>query len=586
MNGDPGFPNMVCRFCASGLSARLPRGRNLAFIIALIPASTQVAGAQAEGHEAVCNGQIITDIQVNTRAPYEPKSRKWWTIPIRIANSLHATTDESVIRRYLILARGMQCSEFRRAESERILRVQPYLASAEIQTLSDGLGGVILRVETVDELTTIVGAGASGTHLTGLRLGDRNIMGSATSVIARWRESDIRDVFAVEFTDYQFLGRRYILDADMSRREIGSPNWSADVRHPFFTDQQRFAWRVKAEDTRELFHFLREGNVPSAVIGIERSFMDAGGVVRIGLPGRLSLFGISFSREVDEAMEPPNADSTVNYTTLLAPYKRRNNSRINALWALRNIYFRRVERFDALNAAQDIRLGFQASTLFGRSLSISGATDDDILVAADIYGGLGGERTFLSINVRGEGHQNYDNNEWDGILGSGNIAAYRRLGDKHTVKLNVDWSGGWKQRTPFQLSLGDSRGGVRGYRRSRAGGGRRGVLRLEERWYVGDFREQAGLGLAFFADAGRLWAGDVPYGVDTPVKLGAGIGLLAAVPKGSKRTWRLDVAFPLSADGKAKWEFRLSNLNANRVGWREPQDLARSRERAVPNNVF
>jgi len=578
--------DVVRPFRAAHSPFPLPRARCIAFLIALSAVAMRDTHAQAEGEKAVCNGQIISDIQVNTRAPYEPKSKKWWTIPIRIANSLHATTDESVIRRYLILNRGMQCSEFRRAESERILRVQPYLASAEIRTISDGQGGVVLRVETVDELTTIVSAGASGAHLTGLRLGDRNVMGSATSITAQWRQSDIRDVYAIEFTDYQFLGRRYILDADISRREIGSPNWSADMRHPFFTDQQRFAWRVKAEDTRELFHFRREGDVPSAAIGIERSFVDAGGVVRIGLPGRLSLFGISFSRETDAAVEPPIIDTTVNYSALLSPYKRRNNSRINALWALRNIYFKRVERFDALNAAQDIRLGFQAGTLFGRSLSIGGATDDDILVAADIYGGLGGERTFVRVNIRGEGHQNYDNNEWDGILGSGNLAAYRRLGDKHTLKFNVDWSGGWKQRTPFQLSLGDSRGGVRGYRRSRAGGGRRGVLRLEERWYVGDFREQAGLGIAFFADAGRLWAGDVPYGVDTPVKLGAGVGFLAAVPKGSKRTWRLDVAFPLSADGKAKWEFRLSSVNANRVEWREPQDLARSRERAVPSNAF
>ena len=586
MNSDCGLRIADCRLNAANSSAILVGATTVACFVALSAVSVRNARAQVEGERVVCNGQIISEIEINVRPPYEPKSKKWWNLPIRLANSLHETTDESVIRRYLILERGMQCSEFRRAESERILRIQPYLASAEIRTLSDGQGGVRLHVETVDELTTVVSAGARGAHLTGLRLGDRNIFGNATSFIGQWRQSDLRDVYAVEFTDYQFLGRRYILDADISRREIGSPNWSADMRHPFFTDQQRFAWRLKAEDTRELFHFLREGDVPSAAIGIERSFVDAGGVVRIGLPGRLSLFGISFSRETDAAVQPPIADTTVDYSTLLAPYKRRNNSRINALWALRNIYFKRVERFDALNAAQDIRLGFQVGTLFGRSLAIGGATDDDILVAADLYGGLGGERTFMRVNVRAEGHQNYDNNEWDGILGSGNLAAYRRLGDKHTLKLNVDWSGGWKQRTPFQLSLGDSRGGVRGYRRSRAGGGRRGVVRLEERWYVGDFREQAGLGVAFFADAGRLWAGDVPYGVDTPVKIGAGVGFLAAVPKGSKRTWRLDVAFPLSADGKAKWEFRLLTLNANRVEWREPQDVARSRERAVPNNAF
>jgi hypothetical protein len=314
--------------------------------------------------------------------------------------------------------------------------------------------------------------------------------------------------------------------------------------------------------------------------------VDVGGVVRIGRPGRLSLFGMSFSRELDDAGPPARPDSTVDYATLLAPYERRRNARVNVLWALRNIHYHRVQRFDALSAEQDVRAGVQLGVLLGRSLEVLGTTDDDILVAAEFYGATGNARTYARLNVRGEGRQDYDRNRWDGILGGGQLALYQRVGDRHTVQSSVEWSGGWRQRVPFQLALGSHHGGVRGYRRSRLSGARRAVMRLEDRWYLGEWREQVDVGLAVFADAGRLWAGDAPFGVNTPVKVGAGVGLLVALPRGSKRTWRLDLAVPLSPDDRARWAIRLTTTNASRVEWREPGDVTRSRERVVPASIY
>ncbi len=546
------------------------------------------AAAQDEGTRVRCGGQRVTDIQVRADPPFVGTERAWWQKPIRVLNSLHSTTDLSVILGYIILEPGDICSERQRAESERILRAQPFLASASVATVSDGAGGVRLVVETRDEVSTVLSVSARGAMLTGLTFGNRNLRGSATYGAIRWQKGEFRDTYGVHIVDHQFMGRRYVADLSAARRDIGRSDWSADIAHPFLTDTQRVAWRTTMSEREDVFPFYRGSNADPADVAVRRTFLDVGGVVRIGVPGRLSLFGVSFSRETDRAGVPPAIrDTTVDYGELLAPFGARQNARINALWGLRNITYRRVERFDALNAAQDVRLGFQAGTLFGRSLSVLGAGDDDILVAADLYAGIGGgRRTFVSLNVRGEGRQNYDTNRWDGILGSGHLAYYQRIRDNHTVVTNVDWSGGWRQRIPFQLTLGDGRGGVRGYRRTRDAGGRRAVARLEDRWYLGDVRGQADLGLSFFADAGRLWAGDVLYGVDTPVRLGAGIGLLGSVPRGSKRTWRVDVAFPLSADGRAKWEVRLTTLNANRSYWREPHDMARSGEQSVPGNIF
>ena len=64
----------------------------------------------------VCAGQRVDDVIVYADAPaMEPESRADG------CRALAARPD--VIRRFLLLERGDQCSELRRAESERILRL-------------------------------------------------------------------------------------------------------------------------------------------------------------------------------------------------------------------------------------------------------------------------------------------------------------------------------------------------------------------------------------------------------------------------------------------------------------------------------
>jgi hypothetical protein len=540
--------------------------------------------ANAGAQSTRCQGEIISDVSIVTHGPYEALGTRWWEAPLRFATDLHTTTQPGVVRRFLIVKEGRPCIELERAESERILRAQPFLADASIAVIPDTAGTVALLVETRDELTPVVGVSTSGARIRGLKLGEGNLLGSGTYIAGQWRDGTSRDTYAIQGTDHQFLGRHYVLAAAYARRDHDMADWTADLSHPFFTDQQRFAWRASVGGIRELFEFRRPDaeRVPFA---FERKFLDLGAVVRIGLPGRLSLFGVSFSQEEDTPFLPPTALQGFDYDSLLTRHAGRRNARVNALWGLRNVRFQRVERFDGLTATQDIRLGFQLGTLIGRSLSILNTTDDDYLLAADLYGAIGGESGILMLTARGEGRQNYDLNRWDGVLGSARLAGIRRVSARHTVTASLDWSGGWRQRIPFQLTLGSAPGGVRGYRRSEEAGARRSVARFEDRWYVGQLLRQADVGVAAFADAGRVWRGDAPYGVDTPVRYSVGASLLAAIPPRSKRTWRLDIAVPMRGDPNSRWEARLTHSVAGR-DWREPGDASRSRERSVPASVF
>jgi hypothetical protein len=567
-------------------------GRRLvAWSVAIGALTALPVGAQTDPVAGPCDGLVVSDVSIDTRPPdLSGFTRRWRAL--NFINGLHVTSKPSMIRRFLLLQLGDRCTELRRAESERVLRAQPFLADATVITVPDGAGGVRLHVITIDEFSVLGAAGArnSSPYVSRLKAGDGNMLGQGVLMSAEWKDGLFyRDTYAGRYVDYQLFGRPYQLMIEGARRPLGE-EWETEASHPFLTDLQRTAWRISGGESHGYFRYLRQG-VEGPALEFRRNFADVGGIVRIGEPGRLSLFGASLSRE----RELPDEVSVVitdrgllpdTSTALAGRYTLHRTARLNALWGVRNIRFIRVSGFDALNATQDLRRGFQLGVLAGRSLSVLGSTDDDIFVAADLYAGWTHRNTFIGLQFLGEGRQNYDENQWDGILGSGRAASYLKYARNHMLITSVEYSGGWEQRTPYQLQLSDADGGIRGYRDSRVTGAQRGVIRAEERWNWRSMGRTADVGFALFGDMGKMWAGDVPFGVDTKIRYGVGAGILAHLPARSRRLWRVDVALPLSADQHAGWEVRLSSSNFTRIFWREPRDVARSRERFVPSSIF
>ena len=559
---------------------------------ALIAGVLALGALEARAQDVVevpvlCSGQTISEIEVRTRGPFTRRDAPWYRAPLRVLEQLHTTTRPSVVRRYLLVREGEACTERRLRETERMLRTYPFFASARAGAYDDGRGGVKVIVVTTDELTAVVTAGFRGSRPTAVALGERNAGGTGTEIVGAWRDRDDRDGYGLAVVDHQFLGLPYELHLLAERGDLGERRWLVQAARPFLIEEQRRAWRVTATEGTEVFPLIRQASEAPVELSIERRFVDLGGVFRLGPPGRLSLFGVSFSREEDAAGLPVRPDTTGLAEGILAGYERRRNARINALWGFRSLGFDQMERIDALTATQDVARGIQVGLLFGRSLNLLATADDDIFIAADFYMGAGSGRSFVRVDARGEGRQNYDANAWDGVLASGRLAYYQLLGERHTLEFDAEWSGGWRQRNPFQLTLGSRQAGVRGYRRARESGARRTVFRLEDRWLIDTWREDADVAGSVFVDAGRLWAGDVPFGSDTPIRVGAGVGILAAVPSGSRRTYRLELAFPMHHSEGVGWEVRLRSTSVGLpLGWREPDDVARSRERALPRSVF
>jgi hypothetical protein len=367
-------------------------------------------------------------------------------------------------------------------------------------------------------------------------------------------------------------------------------HWSIASAHPFLTDLQRLAWSAKVGSATDYVFFIPNEPLRHA-LDFRRAFFDVGGIVRVGPPGRLSLFGASISGEREDPGQVPilvtPTGAILDTTTVFAGrYTQHHIARLNALWGVRDIGFVRVRGFDALTATQDIPVGFQLGTQFGRSLTALGARDDDIFMSGDLYVGAATASMAARLQLQGEGRRSNDQSAWDGIVTSGRAAQYLKVGDDQTLIASLEWSGGFRMRVPFALTLGEDRGGVRGYADETRPGGQRGIVRVEDRYVLGKPFGLGDVGVGFFADAGRLWGGDVPFGASTPVRTSVGFSLLASVPPRSARLWRVDLALPVNPAGARHLELRIVSSDRTSFFWREPDDVLIARERTVPSSIF
>ncbi len=484
----------------------------------------------------------------------------------------------------ILLRKGEPCSGLLRRETERLLRAQPFLADASLTIYSDGPAAVRVEVVTIDEPSVIGSVGVSKEPLLrSVKAGSANLRGLGVSAQAGWKDGGFyRDTWQARYANYQLFSAPVQMHLTAIRRDLGY-DATGEVTYPFFTDLQPRAWRV-AGGASEILVPFRSPGAERVSLGVRRQFVDAGAVARIGTPGHLTIVGGSVFVERGN----PHAEPVVVTDTGLVPedgpelrarYDPFRSARVNLLLAYRWVNFLRVSGFDAMAGSQDVRRGVQAAFTVGRGFPMNDAEKDEVFLSGSLYGGVGSAASFAGLEVLAEGRR-VASGDWESILMSGRFGVYLRPHPRHTWTGNLEYSAGHRQWLPFQLTLGDLRGGVRGYEDAEVGGAARLVARFEERWRFGNIRGTGDIGAAFFAEVGKLWAGDAPFGRTTNYLPSVGVALLTAVPPRSRRMWRLDFAVPLHRAAGAQWGMRLTNEDRTRAFWNEPNDVRRNRERS------
>jgi hypothetical protein len=549
------------------------------------------AAAQARTDSVVagCDGEVVQRIDIQTERPPFSGTAAKWRAAARAIGLHHATTQPSVIAAFLSLHEGLPCTEHRRLESERVLRAQSFISDARVRTMHDSLGRLIVSVQTTDEIPAMIGARFHGVGFPrALSLGNGDVDGSGVLVDANAERADgYRVGFGGRFVAATVFGRPYRFAVDGERARLGS-HLLTELEHPLFTDIQHVAWHLSYESDDDFRGISREAGDPLA-LEVSQERWDGSGFARAFGVKTITVVGFGASRVhtvpadtgiliTPTGLQPDTGTALRNrYTPFLV-------TRAGVIFGVRRVRFTPVTGFDALFATQDVASGFMIGVFGAKSIPSLG--ERDAFVSSAAYVGAASPRAMLAAAIEVEGRRD-DSNQWDSVIESGRAALYVKDGDPLGLILGDEFSGGTRSRLPLQLSLGDMQGGLRGYRGANLGGAQRNVARAEVRRSSAAAVRGSDIGIGLFGEVGTLWAGDVPYGVST-TRLSAGVSLLAAYPTRSKRTYRLDLAVPLTPAGTGAGRFELRVTSEDRTDrfWREPDDISRARTGAIPSSLF
>ncbi len=530
----------------------------------------------AASDSLLCEGRRITTVELGSgiRAVADEVPGLFRPIVRTVLGG--ARTKAGALRPYVLLEAGSTCTESRRREGERLLRGLKYVAGARLRPESDG-DGVRIVVETSDDLRPIVGLTLDGSNPESMAFGTVNLGGTGTLVEGRWADGGaFRDGLGFRASNPAMLGRRATLGLSLDRRPLGDEVF-VTFSEPYLTRFQSIAWELSLRNVTEYIPLDRNVADRSAWRTNWRTF-NAGALGRISLGSIQLLAGGLYTHE---RIAP--ADSGVIITsTGLEPvttpaladrYVTQSGARAGVIGGVRALTFRTAEGLQTVEGTHDIARGIQAAAVVGRGVS---SGDDHPFIATEVYAGVGGPTSFASARVTAE--RRTSDTQRAARLASGRLAWYWRVSERQTQEISAEFSGIWREDVPAALFLDDRLTGPRGLDGSVASGSRLAVGRLERRLRLGGFGRSVGFGGAAFVDAAKLWAGDAPLGVTTDLQFSAGLGFLVALPRNSRKTIRVDAAYPFTQpDGVGGFDIRFTVSNAGRTYWREPAAFQRSR---------
>nr|MCU0623474.1 hypothetical protein [Gemmatimonadaceae bacterium] len=338
-----------------------------------------------------CRGQVIDEIVLVAKPPlfrarlpdFVPSARAIEQFVGQAQSRFHSASRPEAVRPFLQVREGMPCDERRRAESERILRAQSYIADARLAVYERASGGVLLIVETTDEVAIVgdVRPRLRDPYVARVRLGNGNIYGMGVRAVAGFTDGDgFRHGWSGEVTKFAAFGRPLVLSA-LGARDPLAARWQLDATRPFLTDFQRYAWAASAGAWDGYFNFRRADSLDLA-LAVDRRWASIGGLARVGPPGELFLLGSSLTYERDVPGQTgvtlvPGEIRAVPISPANDRYRPTRSVRANALLGWRRLRFLRVAGFDAVEGLQDVRLGIEVGGTIGRGLPALGSDDGD-----------------------------------------------------------------------------------------------------------------------------------------------------------------------------------------------------------------
>jgi hypothetical protein len=496
------------------------------------------------------DGEVVGEIRIINRSIFNPDKPGENHLLFRLADRLHRTTRPEVIARQLLLKRGDHFTHEALAESERILRANPYLYDATVRAVPAGPGVVDLEVTTRDVWTLQGGVSfnRAGEKNTGsLHLEDTNVLGTGKEVTVLHVEDVDRNSNVFRFRDPSLRGTHGQLMLSWAENSDGGRK-RIDLERPFYSLDARWATGLRTmldervdplyELARVVNRFRHKRDFAELYTGVSPGLAD-GGTHRWTV-------GWTFDRERF------GAEGGLDSTSVIPPDRKLSYPWIG--YESIQDGFVTERGLDRLQQAQDLNLGRQFHVRFGWSSPLfEGDVTRLIADAGWAAGWRPGPRQLLLASFQGSTRSRHGQAE--NLRAGGTLRYYLRDFNEDVFYAGTEVEYGHRLDPESQILLGGDNG-LRGYPLRLQSGDRRFLVTVEQRFFSEkEYFHLLHVGAAVFFDAGRAWYQTFPdryfFPTDRPVLKDVGLGLRIGSSRSSQASLvHLDLAYPLDGDHK------------------------------------
>ena len=505
-------------------------------------------------------GAVIGRVDIATHNIFDEEDPREGSGLFNLADRLHIRTKHATIQAQLLFASGEKYYGRKLAETERALRLQPYVYDARIVPVHYADGKVDIRVITKDVWTLSPGvslARSGGTNETKFNLQDSNFLGwGKTLQVSRGSTVD-RTSNTVGWTDPNLLGSRWTSTLTYADSSDGSQR-QALITRPFFSLDAPWSARVSVNDFDRTISRYGLGNIVDQFNDNETAYELSGGLSNGLIDGwtKRWTFGVRYDRN----LFLPAPITTLPAKTL--PADRTLSYPFTGFDILQDAY-KKIGDENQIGRAEDLYFGTEVTGEIGYSNGIFGADRNAILLSAKAIHGLDlphEQQLFLTSDFSSRLEGGHARN----LIADAAAKYYWRWREDWLLYAAFSSTTTYMLDPDMQLLLGGDNG-LRGYPLRFESGTSRALFTVEQRVFTDWFPFRlVRVGAAVFADVGRTWGSGVIGNSDPGLLKDVGFGLrLGNTRSGLGNVLHVDFAFPVSdVAGIQKFQFLVQTLQS------------------------
>ncbi len=537
------------------------------WLVVVVAVAATAGPAPAAGQSEVCQEGRLSRIKIQNNSLFAPDDigARRFSWALSVVNAVHMRTRVDYLRGQMLLEEGGCYEAEALAASVRNIRELSFIARAEADSHQGADSTWVVQLETWDEWSTQAGVYfdvESEFQFQGFYVTETNALGRGLRVSFRNRKFRERNDRNVTLASTRFLGSRARSSIAAGATRTGN-FFKQEYIYPFISETGRLQVQtnLRYEDREKSYFTGNDEGISNVLFPFTDRSVSLRAQRRFGVPGDLTLVGgevevlrRTVSGPAQQVMREDFETPTTapdSLAALLQPQARPDSYvRLGATIGLRRIRFTAARGLDLLSGMQDVALGTELTLTVGRTFGTWGTS------VADTYGWLDGFASgqlgplLANVNLRAGGRY-LDSSEpgvsrWRdmGLSGRGLLYVRPPASTGQVFVTGVRFNARGNIAQPYQMVLGGEEG-VRGYRDDELPTGSTMVGFVEERVALPWFRPAVDIGLTVFADYGRGWAHDIPFGQDTGWRAAVGGGIRLGFPAGTGSVTRIEVAWPI-----------------------------------------